>query len=144
MRNGLDHLMGRIGERVLEQDQLLRTVWATRSSEETSRRLFDRYADVCLEQLFLDLEFRHVVGELDDDEYLLETARLITQCRVVGLTPPMEITELDLDAGEDAVDTGHSGDAAGTAEAGWFEDSEGHEGRKGRWAAGRSELPPFD
>lgn len=141
MRNGLDRLMGRIGERVLEQDQLLRTVWATRSSEETSRRLFDRYADVCLEQLFLDLEFRHTVGELDSDEYVLETARLITQCRVVGLTPPVAITELDLDANDD---TGHSGDTGGTADAGDAGDAGWLEGREGGWTAGRSELPPFD
>lgn len=150
MRNGLDRLMGRIGERVLEQDQLLRTVWVTRSSEEASRRLFDRYADVCLEQLFLDLEFRHTVGELGDDEYVLETARLITQCRVVGLTPPVAITELDLDADDDTADTADTldttdpGDTGDTADAARFEGREGREGQQGGWTVGRSELPPFD
>ncbi|HVM39611.1 MAG TPA: hypothetical protein VM618_02390 [Acidimicrobiia bacterium] len=96
-RVGLDDVMGRIGERVLEQDDLLRTSWVMRRSHDAVETIFDRLADVCLEQLFLDLEFRHVVGELSDDDYLLETARLVTQCRTVGLQPPVTIESLDLD-----------------------------------------------
>lgn len=95
-RVGLDELMSRIGERVLLQDDLLRTAWAVRRNDEASRELFDRLAEVCLEQLFLDLEFRHVVHELTDDEYVLEVARLITQCRTAGITPPVRVDELDL------------------------------------------------
>jgi hypothetical protein len=93
---GLDEVMGRIGERVLEQDDLLRTSWLLRRSDDGLKPLFDRLADICLEQLFLDLEFRHVVGELSDEDYLLKTARLITQCRTVGVRPPVTIEELDL------------------------------------------------
>lgn len=89
--------MGRIGERVLEQDDLLRTSWVMRRNGDAVETIFDRLADICLEQLFLELEFRHVVGDYDDDEYLMETARLITQCRTVGLEPPVSIDELDLD-----------------------------------------------
>lgn len=94
--------MSRIGERVLSQDDLLRTAWAVRRNEAATRELFDRLADVCLEQLFLDVEFRHVVEELQDDEYVLEVARLITQCRTVGIDPPVKIDQLHLD-GEEAV-----------------------------------------
>lgn len=93
--------MARIGERVLEQDDLLHTAWSVRGSEETAATVFDRFADACLAQLFLELEFRHVVGELDTDEFLLETARLITQCRTVGLEPPVSLDELDLDEFDD-------------------------------------------
>ncbi|HLG00976.1 MAG TPA: hypothetical protein VI916_10920 [Acidimicrobiia bacterium] len=98
----LDKLMGRIGERVLLQEDLLRTAWAVRRNDAASEELFDRLADVCLEQLFLDLEFRHVVDELNDDEYVLEVARLITQCRTVGIDPPVKVNELDLTADEHA------------------------------------------
>lgn len=94
--------MGRIGERVLLQDDLLRTVWAVRRNAAAAEELFDRLADVCLEQLFLDLEFRHVVSELNDDEYVLEVARLITQCRTVGIDPPVKVNELDLTADDHA------------------------------------------
>lgn len=93
---GLDELMSRIGERVLLQDDLLRTAWAVRRNDDAVRDLFDRLTDACLEQLFLDLEFRHLVEELTDDQYFLEVARLITQCRTVGLTPPVRVEELDL------------------------------------------------
>lgn len=94
---GLDELMSRIGDRVLAQDDLLRTAWAVRRNDGAVQELFDRLADVCLDQLFLDLEFRHLVEELTDDEYLLEVARLISQCRTVGITPPVSIDDLDLD-----------------------------------------------
>lgn len=99
-RTRLDQLMSRIGSRVLEQDDLLRTAWTVRSNDEAQARLFDRLAEVCVEQLFLDLDFRHTVGELGDDDYLLEVARLITQCRTVGITPPVSIEELHLDEDE--------------------------------------------
>lgn len=99
-RSRLDDLMGRIGERVLEQDDLLRTVFAVRRNGAAVEELFDRLVAVCLDQLFFDLEFRHVVGELGDDEYLLEVARLISQCRTVGLEPPITIDRLDLDSFE--------------------------------------------
>lgn len=94
---GLDNLMSRIGERVLAEDDILRSAWAVRRNEDAVRDLFDRLAGVCLDQLFLDLEFRHLVEELTDDEYLLETAKLIAQCRTVGLDPPVRIDQLDLD-----------------------------------------------
>ena len=88
--------MSRIGERVLLQDDLLRTAWIVRRNEQAVKELCDRLADVCLEQLFLNLEFLHLVEELSDDEYLLEVARLITQCRTAGIDPPVRVDELDL------------------------------------------------
>lgn len=99
-RPALDGLMRRIGERVLEQDDLLFTAWSVRQNEEALESIFERLADVCLDQLFLDLEFRHTVGELSDDDYLLETAKLISQCRTVGLAPPVTIDKIDLDGDE--------------------------------------------
>ncbi len=99
-RRGLDEVMGQIGERVLEQDDLLRTVWIVRRSDEATIPLFDRLTKVCLEQLFLELEFRHIVAELSDDDYLIEVARLVAQCRAVGVAPPAgllaAIDEIDL------------------------------------------------
>lgn len=92
--------MARIGEGVLEQDDLLRTAYAVRRNDAASKELFDRLTEVCLDQLFFDLEFRHVVGELSDDEYLLEAARLISQCRTVGLEPPVTVDQLDLESVE--------------------------------------------
>ncbi|MBI2168080.1 MAG: hypothetical protein HYU28_01065 [Actinobacteria bacterium] len=103
-RMGLDELMGRIGERALQQDDLLRTAWTVRRNDDVLAELFDRLADVCLEQLFLDLEFRHIVHELDDDEYFLEVARLITQCRTAGIDPPVNLDQLDLDEDRPARD----------------------------------------
>lgn len=97
---GLDELMGRIGERVVLQDDLLRTAWAVRQNDEASRELFDRLADVCLEQLFLELEFRHLVEELTDDDYVLEVARLIAHCRTAGVEPPVRIDELGVPGAE--------------------------------------------
>jgi len=91
--------MSRIGERVLAEDDLLRTAWAVRRNDEAVADLFDRLADVCLDQLFLDLEFRHLVEELTDDEYLLETAKLIAQCRTVGIDPPRSINQLTIELG---------------------------------------------
>lgn len=86
--------MGRIGERVLEQDDLLRASWILRDDDEALVPVFDRLADVCLDQLFLDLELKHVVGDLSDDEYMHEAVRLITQCRRAGLKPPVTVHEL--------------------------------------------------
>ncbi len=97
-RARLDDLMARIGDRVLRQDDLLRTAFAVRRNDDAVKELFDRLTQVCLEQLFFDLEFRHVVQEMSDDEYLLEVARLISQCRTVGLEPSVTIDQLDLDA----------------------------------------------
>ena len=88
--------MSRIGERVLLQDDLLRTAWIVRRNDQAVRELCDRLADVCLELLFLDLEFRHLVEELTDDEYFLEVARLITQCRTAGIDPPVRLDTLDI------------------------------------------------
>lgn len=96
----MDNLMSRIGARVLEQDDLLGTIWMVRDAEDrVLDGLFERLVDACLDQLFLDLEFRHRVGELDSARYLLESARLVDQCRTVGLAPPLDVRELDLDLG---------------------------------------------
>lgn len=101
-RMRLDDLMGRIGERALLQEDLLGTAWAVRKNELATVELFNRFTDVCLEQLFLDLEFRHIVAELNDDDYVLEVARLITQCRTVGIDPPVAVRDLELDLTDEA------------------------------------------
>lgn len=100
----LDALMSRIGERSLEQDDLLHTAWMVRSSDVPVDRLFERLVDNCLELLFLELEFRRVVGDIDDEVYALETSTLVSQAREAGLHPPVGLECLGLGPAEADVD----------------------------------------
>ena len=94
--------MSSIGERVLEQDDVLGTIWMVRRSDQRILdRLFERLVAACLDQLFVQLEFEHLMGELDDEDYILAVARLVVQCRAVGLDPPVEIPEIDLTRAEE-------------------------------------------
>jgi hypothetical protein len=72
-----------------EQDDLLATIQLVSDNERLSLHLFDALVDRLVAGLFLEMRYRHLTGELSDNDLAEEMMELTTQCRVVGLEPPV-------------------------------------------------------